>query len=167
MKSSPRNPNTIRSVWQNPIHFIAFGFGSGLLPKMPGTFGTLAAIPFYLIMSHFSFWLYCTVISIFALLAIFICHITAKDIGVHDYPPIVVDEMVGYFLTMLGAPLGWFWVILGFILFRLFDIHKPWPIDWLDKHVKGGFGIVLDDVGAAFYAWLVLQSGAAVVMFYE
>lgn len=158
---------TIRSVWRNPIHFIGFGFGSGLAPIMPGTFGTLAAIPIYLLMTHLQLWSYIILTAIFTILSVFICHITSRDIGVHDYTPIVLDEIVGYLVTMIAAPIGWFWVIFGFLLFRVFDIWKPWPIRWLDEHVHGGLGIVIDDLVAAIYSWIVLQLIAFIWIYYQ
>lgn len=91
------------------------------------------------------------------LFGVYICDRSASDLGVHDHPGIVWDEMLGYWLVMLAAPPGWIWLLVGFVLFRLFDIFKPWPISWVDKKVGGGFGIMLDDVLAAVFAWLLLQ----------
>ena len=141
----------------NPVHFLAFGFGSGLAPKAPGTFGTLAAIPLYLLLSQLSLPVYIVVLVLASLLGIWLCGKTAKDLGVHDHPGIVWDEFCGYWLTMLAAPSGWFWIILGFALFRLFDIWKPWPISLADKHVPGGIGIMVDDLIAGLYALIVMQ----------
>lgn len=146
-----------RSVFRNPIHFLAFGFGSGLLPKMPGTYGTVAAIPLYLLLVHLSLTWYVVATLLLIAFAIYASHVTARDLGVHDYPGIVIDEIVGYLLTMVAIPFGWFWIVSGFVLFRVFDIWKPWPIRWLDRHVSGGLGIVVDDLLAAVYAWVVLQ----------
>lgn len=156
-----------RSVFHNPIHFIAFGFGSGLLPKIPGTYGTLVAIPIYLIIANTPLWLYASVTLLLILFSIYACGITARDIGVHDYPGIVLDEIVGYLLTMLAVPANWLWILLGFVLFRVFDIWKPWPIRWIDQRVTGGLGIVLDDLLAAVYAWLILQALVFVWVYYE
>lgn len=145
-------------VCQNPSYFIAFGFGSGLSPIAPGTFGTLAAIPFYLLLSHSSWLLYSLItIAAFAL-GVMVSDSVSKDMGEHDYKGIVWDEFVGYFLTMFMAPKGGGWVIIGFILFRFFDIWKPQPIRWVDQRVHGGMGIMLDDVIAAIPAWIILQS---------
>lgn len=146
-----------RSVFRNPIHFLAFGFGSGLLPKMPGTYGTVAAIPLYLLLAHLSLTWYVVATLLLIAFAIYASHVTARDLGVHDYPGIVIDEIVGYLLTMMAIPFGWFWIVSGFVLFRVFDIWKPWPIRWLDRRVSGGLGIVVDDLLAAVYAWVVLQ----------
>ena len=90
-------------------------------------------------------------------LGVYWCDRSSKALGVHDHGGIVWDEMVGYWLTMFLAPVGWLWWVLGFVLFRIFDILKPWPINWLDRRVHGGLGIMVDDILAAVYAWLVLQ----------
>lgn len=161
-------PSTdLRSVFQQPIHFIAFGFGSGLLPKIPGTWGTVVAIPIYLLIAHYPFWLYALLTFILIIFSIYACGATARDIGVHDHPGIVLDEIVGFLLTMLAVPVGWFWVVSGFILFRVFDIWKPCPIRWVDRHVKGGWGIVVDDLLAAVYAGVLLHIMALAWFFYE
>lgn len=159
--------SSITSIWRNPIHFIAFGFGVGVIPFAPGTFGTLLAIPFYLLMSDMPFGLYATLTGLLILLSIVICHVAAREINVHDHPGMVLDEVVGYLLTMLAAPPGWLWVIVGFVLFRIFDIWKPWPIGWVDRKVSGGFGIVLDDLLAAVYSLAILQIMAAIFFYYE
>lgn len=131
---------------------LAFGFGSGLAKKAPGTMGTLASIPmYYCLIRFFESW-YLAVLVLTAVLGIWICGKAAKDIGVHDHGGIVWDEIVGYLLTMYWVPFSWQNVILGFVFFRLFDILKPWPINWLDRHVSGGVGIMLDDVVAALMA---------------
>ena len=145
------------SVWKNPIHFLAFGLGSGLAPKAPGTFGTLAAIPFYLLFQYLPLWNYGLVLLVSMVLGIWLCDRTSKDLGVHDHPGIVWDEFVGYWITMFAAPAGWLWVVIGFVLFRIFDIWKPWPISFLDKKVHGGLGIMIDDVMAGIFALVSLQ----------
>ncbi len=149
-----------RSVWRNPIHFLAFGFGSGAMPFAPGTFGTLAAVPIYLLMMPLSLWAYLAVVVVMTLLGVWLCHVTSRDLGVHDHGGIVWDEIVGYLITMIAAPPGWQWIVAGFVLFRFFDIIKPWPIGWADRRVQGGLGIMLDDVLAAVLAWAVLQGVA-------
>jgi len=145
------------AIWRNPVHFLAFGFGSGLAPKAPGTFGTLAAVPLYLLMTLLPLPGYVLVLVLAAGLGIYLCGRTARDLGVHDHPGIVWDEFVGFWITMLLVPAHWYWILAGFVLFRLFDIWKPWPIRLVDRQVHGGFGIMLDDVLAGVYAWLVLQ----------
>ena len=147
------------SVWLNPIHFLAFGLGSGAAPKAPGTFGTLAAVPFYIFfLQDLESVQYLVMLVITSLIGIYLCGKTSKDLGVHDHAGIVWDEFVGYWITMWLAPAGWFYIVLGFVLFRLFDILKPWPISWIDKHVHGGFGIMLDDVLAGVMSLVVLQA---------
>lgn len=148
---------TFSQLLRQPIHLLAFGFGSGLAPKAPGTFGTLAAVPLYLLLAQLPLWAYAVALVLSFGIGVYLCHKTADDLGVHDHPGIVWDEFVGYWITMLLAPAGWLWVVTGFILFRIFDVLKPWPIRWLDKHVHGGFGIMIDDVLAGIFAWLVLQ----------
>lgn len=147
---------------KDPVQLLAFGFGSGLAPVAPGTFGTLAAIPFYLVLQTLSLPLYLVVVLISAVAGIWICGYAAKQLGVHDHPGIVWDEFVGLWITMIAAPVGWLWLVIGFVLFRIFDILKPWPIRWIDRKVEGGFGIMLDDILAGVFAAVVLQLIAAV-----
>jgi phosphatidylglycerophosphatase A len=132
----------------NKIHLLATGFGSGLLPVSPGTFGTIAAIPFYLCFVHSPDWAFWLFTLITCLVGPYICGKAASDIGVHDHKSIVWDEFAGFFITMCFVPFTWMNVLAGFILFRFFDIIKPWPISWLDKHVHGGLGIMIDDIVA-------------------
>lgn len=140
-----------------PVHFLAFGFGAGASPYAPGTVGTLAAIPVLYLM-HFLPTLQYLLITIVLLVAgIWICGKSARKLGVPDHPGIVLDEIVGYLVTMTAVPFHWFWIVVGFALFRLFDIWKPWPIGYIDKRYKGGLGIMLDDVQAGIYAWIMIQ----------
>jgi len=142
----------------NPIHLLAFGFGAGLSPRAPGTMGTIVAVFLYLLMAEFlSIYAYLVLIIVSFAIGIYLCGRTAKDLGVHDHGSIVWDEFVGYWITMFMAPVTWYWVLSGFILFRLFDILKPFPIGWLDKKVEGGIGIMLDDVLAGVFAAICLQ----------
>lgn len=141
----------------NPIQFLALGFGSGLAPKAPGTFGTLAAIPVFLLMSVLAAPIYAIVVLVMATAGIYICGKAAQDAGVHDHPAIVWDEIVGFVITMFLIPVSWHSVLVGFILFRIFDIFKPWPISWLDKNCHGGLGIMLDDIAAGFAALAVMH----------
>ena len=137
----------------NPVHFLALGFGSGLAPKMPGTFGTLAALPTVVLLSYYSsFFVYLIVTILVSIVGIWICGKAAQDMGAHDDSSIVWDEIVGFLITMFLVPLAWQSIVVGFILFRLFDIFKPWPISFIDKNVHGGFGIMLDDVLAGIAA---------------
>jgi len=145
-------------VCTNPVHFLAFGLGSGLSPKAPGTAGTIIAVPLYLILVNLlPLYGYLAAITLAFLLGIYLCDKTSKDLGVHDHGGIVWDEFVGFWITMVLVPVTWFWVLAGFAAFRLFDILKPFPIGYLDKKVHGGFGIMLDDVIAGVYAAFVIQ----------
>lgn len=146
-----------KTVFSSPIHFLAFGFGSGLSPFAPGTAGTLAAIPLYLLLVQLPWWGYGLVLLAISLAGIWICGESSRRLGVHDHGGIVWDEFAGFLLTMIAAPPGWVWVVAGFFLFRLFDIWKPWPVRIVDRDVPGGLGIMLDDILAGVYAWLTLQ----------
>ncbi len=151
------NPTLSNKVWRRPTYFIAFGFGSGLMPIAPGTWGTLAALPIYLLMMHTSPLVYALMTLLAFVFGVWVCGKVSHELGVHDYGGIVWDEIVGYLLTMFLAPPGLVWMLLGFGLFRLFDIWKPQPIRWIDKRVQGGVGIMLDDVVAAIPACAILQ----------
>ena len=149
--------NLAKTVFQTPVHLIAFGFGSGLSPIAPGTAGTLAAIPVYWILSLFPLWLYAIFVALAFAVGVWACGESSKRLGVHDHGGIVWDEFVGFWITMFAAPAGLIWLVIGFLLFRLFDIWKPWPIYEIDAKVSGGLGIMLDDVLAGVYALLALQ----------
>lgn len=151
------NSPSFKQLFANPNHFFAFGFGSGLAPKAPGTFGTLAAVPIYWLIQDLSWPLYLSWLLVTFALGVLWCDRSSKALGVHDHGGIVWDEFVGYWITMFMAPAGWLWMLLGFVLFRLFDIVKPWPIRWLDQKVHGGFGIMLDDLVAGIFAAVCLQ----------
>ena len=151
-----KNPS-IKTIFSSPIHFLAFGFGSGLSPFAPGTAGTLAVIPIYLLLQTLDIIPYILIICAVCLIGIYLCGESSKKLGVHDHGGIVWDEFAGYLITMIAAPKGWVWVGLGFILFRIFDIWKPWPINIVDKKIKGGLGIMLDDIIAGLFALGVLQ----------
>lgn len=148
---------SVRTIFSNPIHFFAFGFGSGLAPFAPGTVGTLAAIPLYLLLEQLSLPLYLGVVVLAFIFGIWVCGRAGDDLGVHDHGGIVWDEFVGFWVTMIAAPAGWQWIVAGFLLFRLFDIWKPWPISWADRQVSGGLGVMLDDIVAGGLAFVVLQ----------
>jgi len=141
----------------HPVDLLALGFGSGLLPKAPGTAGTLAAVPVYLLVQPLAWPSYLALTVLLFVAGIAICAHTAARLGVHDHPGIVWDEIVGYLVTMTLAPAGWPWIATGFVLFRFFDVLKPWPIRWCDRQVRGGFGIMLDDLIAGAFAACVLQ----------
>ena len=146
------------SLLKDPRHFLSFGFGSGLLPKAPGTFGTLAAIPLYLLLILFSGeTVYLIVCSSGLVLGFYLCDYTSRALGVQDHQAIVWDEIIGFLITMLFISPSLVAVLLGFILFRIFDILKPWPISVIDSRVKGGIGVMLDDVLAGGFALLCMH----------
>jgi phosphatidylglycerophosphatase A len=144
---------------RQPVQFLALGFGSGLAPKAPGTFGTLAAIPLFLLLTMLmpTPLPYAIAVIVMGLAGIYICGKAADDVGVHDHPAIVWDEFVGFFITMFMVPVSWQSILVGFILFRIFDIFKPWPISFIDKNMTGGSGIMFDDVLAGFFALAIMQ----------
>ena len=142
---------------KHPIHLFALGFGTGCVPGIPGTAGTLVGVIFYLSLRDVNLNLYILIVTILFIIGIWLCGKTADSFSVHDHSAIVWDEIVGYLITMIAAPPGWAWILAGFILFRLFDITKPWPIRWADQKIGGGFGIMLDDVIAGIYGLVILQ----------
>jgi phosphatidylglycerophosphatase A len=147
-----KNKLTPRQILSDPILFLAFGFGSGLAKKAPGTFGTLAAIPVYWLFAQAGSQLYSLLTLVATVAGVWICGIAAEKLGEHDFGGIVWDEIAGYLITMWLVPLTWQTMLAGFILFRFFDILKPWPIKWLDSQVQGGLGIMIDDVLAGIFA---------------
>lgn len=146
-----------KAVWQHPTYFAAFGFGTGLASVAPGTFGTLAALPIYALMYQLSPIIYGAICVLLFIIGVPICGKVASDIGIYDYKGIVWDEVVGYLVTLFMVPVSIGTLIVGFLLFRIFDIIKPQPIRWVDKHIKGGLGIMLDDLLAAIPACLILH----------
>lgn len=152
--ASPTIPD---KIWTDPIYFAAFGFGSGIAPVAPGTVGTLFAIPFYLLLRPLPLVLYIAFVVAFVGFASWVSEKVSRDIEFHDHPGMCIDEFAGFFVTMTAAPHGFGWIVVGFALFRLFDIWKPWPICWIDDHVHGGFGMILDDIVAGLFAMLIIQ----------
>ena len=136
----------------NPLHLLSLGFGSGLAPVAPGTFGTLAAIPFYLLLTQLALPYYLVIVLLGFGIGVFLCAYTSTALGVHDHSGIVWDEFIGFWITMFAVPPNWQWILVGFLLFRVFDIVKPWPVKIVDTRMKGGFGIMFDDVLAGLYA---------------
>lgn len=143
---------------RDPGHFLALGFGSGLVPFAPGTAGTVAAIPVFLLLQSLGWTIYMAVTVVLFVLGIYLCGRTAETLAVHDHPGIVWDEVVGYLVTMMLVPATPVLIITGFVFFRLFDIWKPWPIRKLDAGMGGGLGIMLDDVLAGIYAAVFVQT---------
>lgn len=159
--------NSIQTALGKPYGFLAFGFGSGLSPRAPGTAGTLLGMLFWIPFVELPIVFGLILVLAMAALGIRICHAVSRDIGVHDHGGIVWDEMVGIWLVLVFIPFDWRWWLAAFVLFRLFDIAKPWPIGWLDRRMTGGLGIMIDDVIAALYAlgvfalvgWLMVVFG--------
>jgi len=141
----------------NPVHFFALGFGSGLAPRIPGTTGTLVGVLLFILMPDMDWITYLVVVVCGFLFGIFCCGYTTKVLNVHDHHSIVWDEIIGYLVTMFMVPKEWIWILIGFILFRTFDIFKPWPISFIDHRIKSGFGIMLDDVVAALFSLAIIQ----------
>jgi phosphatidylglycerophosphatase A len=148
---------TPRQILRDPVLFLAFGFGSGLAKKAPGTFGTLAAIPVYLLCVQAGLAIYSLLTVLVILFGVWCCGQAAEQLGEHDFGGIVWDEIAGFLVTMWLVPLSWQAVVIGFVLFRLLDIAKPWPISWVDRKIGGGLGIMCDDVLAGIIAALLLR----------
>lgn len=146
-----------RELLKRPVCFLGLGFGTGLFPRAPGTIGTLAALPIYWLIKDLPIAIYLAITLVAFIAGIWICQQSADWIGKDDPSAVVWDEIVGYLITMIAAPSGWQWGLLGFVLFRFFDILKPWPISWADKSLHGGFGIMVDDVVAGLFAGIILQ----------
>jgi phosphatidylglycerophosphatase A len=144
-------------ILRDPVHFLAFGFGSGLSPKAPGTMGTLVSLPFVSALMWLPLWIYLCCILMLSVLGIYLCGESARRLHAHDHPGIVWDEFVGMAITMIAVPFSWLNLLVGFFLFRGFDIFKPWPIREADHRLAGGLGIMLDDVIAGLFACVLLH----------
>ena len=154
MKNGPEN--LARTVLTDPVHFLAFGFGTGLAPFAPGTFGSIPGLILFWLTLDFGLYVQLSIAVAMALIGIWICGESARRIGVHDHGGIVWDEIVGMYVTLFLAPVSVVGFVLAFVLFRIMDIVKPWPIRDLDHSMQGGLGIMLDDLLAALYAALLL-----------
>ena len=139
------------------MRLLALGFGTGLTPGLPGTAGTIVGVLFFIPLQLLPWPYYIAVTVVMFLAGIWLCGRTATYLGVPDHPGTVWDEIVGYLITMIAAPAGLIWILLGYSLFRMFDIGKPWPIRWIDKRVHGGFGIMAVDAIAAVYSLISIQ----------
>lgn len=145
--------------FKKPVIFIATGFYSGFIPIAPGTFGSILGIPLCYLISKIDPAFIVPVVILLILFSIGVAHKAEKYLDQNDPGCIVIDEIVGFVVVLFGLPLNWYLIILGFIFFRCFDIVKPFPIRQLEKHTKGGFGIVLDDILAGVYTNLLLRLG--------
>ena len=142
---------------RHPAHFLALGCGTGLAAKAPGTIGTLAALPLFGALMLLPEASHLAVIALLFLIGIPICQIAGNGLGVSDHGSSVWDEIVAMLLVLEFTPRHWTWWLAAFLLFRLFDIWKPFPIRQCDARLKGGFGVMFDDLLAALYAIALLK----------
>ena len=157
-----RNPHF--SDLLNPLHFLSLGFGSGLIKPAPGTWGTIAALPiWWFLLSGLDILYYSLIVLLSFFVGIYLCGYTATALGKHDHGSIVWDEFVGVWIALAFVPTSIVSMLIGFAFFRLFDIVKPYPIKLLDKHVHGGFGIMIDDVLAGFFALICTHLTLALI----
>ena len=152
-----------RALLGNPLGWIAMGFGSGLSPVAPGTIGSLAALLPWLLLRQLNVWLYLAIIVAMFVVGVWVCQWVVARLHIDDPSFVVWDEFVGQWIALIPLtlmPRSWLWIFVGFILFRIFDIWKPWPVSWADRDIKGGLGVMLDDLIAGAYAaavmWLFL-----------
>lgn len=155
--ANPTQPS-LRLLLCHPAYFCALGFGSGLAKKAPGTFGTLVGLPLFWFIVDLSFYRQLAIIAALFLVGIYFCEKTGQALGVADHGGIVWDEIVAIMLVLTVTPYQWQWWLAAFLLFRLFDIWKPAPIRQCDTKVKGGLGVMLDDLLAAVYAMISLSA---------
>ena len=154
MKNNVENLN--RRVLTDPVNLLAFGLGTGLIPVAPGTFGSLLGVGVFWLTRDVGLYVQLSIAAALFVSGIWICGRSAAKLGVHDHSGIVWDEIAGMYITLLLAPPTMLGYVLAFVLFRIFDIIKPWPIRDLDHRLGGGLGIMLDDLAAALYALILL-----------
>jgi phosphatidylglycerophosphatase A len=157
-----------RALLATPAGWLACGFGSGLTPFAQGTSGSLAALIPWLWLRHLSLPMYAAVLIVGFVVGVWACNVAGRAIGVADHRSVVWDEFIGQWIALLpllipaclpASGFAWWMVAAGFALFRLFDVWKPWPISWLDSHLKDGMGVMVDDVVAGIFAAVVLALG--------
>jgi phosphatidylglycerophosphatase A len=163
VSSDTKEPGLWKTVLGDPVHVLAFGFGSGLVPKAPGTAGSIPGVLLAWGTLPLALEWRLGIAFLLILSGIWICGESARRLGTHDHPGIVWDEITGMYMTLLVAPPQIALWALGFGLFRLFDIWKPWPIRDLDHRLAGGTGIMLDDLVAALYAAVLLGFGGWII----
>jgi phosphatidylglycerophosphatase A len=145
------------AIWKYPAHFLAYGFGTGLIPFAPGTFGSLIGVTLFWFMAPVGAASYGGLVVVMFVAGIFICGQTARDVGAIDPGFIVYDEIVGFLVAMYLLPRDLRWIAAGFVVYRIFDIWKPFPIHYVESHLGLGSGIMADDVIAGIYTLTVLH----------
>lgn len=156
--TAPADPAGLRrAVLRDPVHWLAFGLGAGLLPRAPGTWGSALAVGIFWLLPPLSPSLLLGALAVTFVAGVVICGASARRLGVHDHGGIVLDEIVGMLLVLAVTPRTPGWTLAAFLLFRVFDVVKPWPIREADHRLRGGMGIMLDDVLAAIYAALAVR----------
>lgn len=143
---------SFRLLVSDPAHFIALGFGAGLAPVAPGTAGSLLGLLLFFAVRDLPWFTYLGLVAALFVVGAFAAHRSARLMASADPSCIVIDEIAGMLLALFLSPAGWVWPLVAFALFRLFDVLKPWPVNLADRHVRGGFGIMLDDLLAGGYA---------------
>jgi phosphatidylglycerophosphatase A len=148
--------------------WMACGFGSGLAPVAQGTFGSLAALLPWLLLRQLALPIHIAVLLAGFLIGVWACNVAGRALGIADHRSVVWDEFIGQWIALLpllipaclpSSGFAWWMLAAGFALFRLFDVWKPWPIRWLDRHLEGGMGVMVDDVVAGIFAAIVLVAG--------
>ena len=145
------------AFWKYPVHVLAYGFGTGLIPFAPGTFGSLIGVVLFWFMAELAPIPYAAIVVVMFVAGIFICGQTARDVGAVDPGFIVYDEVVGFLVAMYMLPADWRWIAAGFVIYRVFDIWKPFPIHYVEDKLGLGSGIMTDDVIADIYTLIILQ----------
>jgi phosphatidylglycerophosphatase A len=165
MSKGQTPPDLVRQVLRDPVHLLAFGLGSGLLPVAPGTWGSLLAVGIFWLLPPVPAGLMGAALAAAFVAGCVICGTSARRLGVHDHGGIVLDEIVAMLLVLSVTPRTPLWTLVAFLAFRLFDVVKPWPIREADHRIPGGLGIMLDDVLAAVYAALAVRGAMLLPLF--
>lgn len=148
---------------KNPIHLLSFGLGAGLSQKAPGTVGTLVGFPLFAALMAMTLATQLALLAILFVIGVICCQITGTAVGEPDHGGIVIDEIVSFALVLAFVPATLFWWMAAFGTFRFFDIVKVWPASWIDKAVKNGFGVMLDDLVAALFSIGVLMGAQSLL----